>query len=235
MANTLADLRAQIRLLLASTDDWPNATIDGFIADAIRFHSAQFPRRWRHTLSLTTGTQAYPLPGAHAFQGILSVEYPTGHTPQSFLEEAPEWSAAFQEAQDVYAIRGIDDDTAIESDTAAATIVFAETVTTGETAVVEYLAGHALPTAGDDDAQITVPTHHWEALSALVEFRTHWELETDEAVSLTNISILLSQLGQEARMAWNRYKEITNSLLMQESKSAQVSWAESSDTQKRVY
>lgn len=235
MPNTLTDLRAQIRLLLASTTDWPNGTIDGFIADAIRFHSAQFPRRWRHTLTLASSTQAYDLPGAHSFQGILAVEYPIGETPQSFLEEVPEWSAEFQQAANVYAVRGIADDTAIEADTAAAIILFAETVATGETAIIEYLAGHPVPAAGDDDAQITVPTHHWEALSALVEFRTHWELETDEAVSLTNISILLSQLGQEARMAWNRYKEITNALLMQESQSAHLSWAQAHDTQRRVY
>jgi hypothetical protein len=235
MANTLADLRAQIRLVLASTDDWPNATIDGFIADAIRFHSAQFPRRWRYTLSLTTGTQSYALPGAHAFQGIRSVEYPTGESPQSYLEEVPEWAQEFQDKSDVYAVRGIDDDTAIESDTAAANILFAETVATGESAIIEYLGGHPIPTAGDDDAQITVPVSQWEALVAFVEFRAHWELETDEAVTLTSVSIILSQLGQEARMAWNRYKEIVNALLMQQSQSAQISWAESDDTQKRAY
>jgi len=235
MANTLADLRAQLRLLLASTDDWPDATLDGYIADAIRFHSAQFPRRWRYTQAMTTGTQAYALPGAHGFQSILSVEYPTGASPQSFLEEVPEWAQAFQDQGNVYAVRGIADDTAIEADTAAATVVFAPTTTTGESAVIEYLGSHAIPTAADDDAQITVPTHHWEALSALVEFRTHWELETDEAVTLTSVSIVLSQLGQEARMAWNRYKEIANALAMQQARSAQVSWAQDSDTQKRVY
>jgi len=235
MANTLADLRAQIRALLASTDDWPDATIDKYIGDAIRYHSNHFPRRWRYTLSLTTDTQAYALPGAHGFQSIVSVEYPTGESPQSFLEEVPEWSQEFQDAGNVYAIRGIADNTAIESDTAAATIVFAETVTTGETAVIEYLGNHPVPTAADDDAQITVPIGHWEALIAFVDFRSHWELETDEAVTVSTVSIILGQLGQEGRLAWNRYKEVLNSLVVQVAKSKTISWAAQDDTQKRVY
>ena len=235
MANTLADLRAQIRLVLASTDDWANATLDKFIADAIRFYSAEFPRRWRYSQAMTTGTQAYNVPGAHGFQQILSVEYPTGEDPQSFLTEVNEWDSDFQNAGDVYALRGISDITAIESDTAAATIVFAETVTTGESAVVEYEGLHAIPTAGDDDAQITVPVHHWEALYAFADFRAHWELESDLAATVSTISIVLAQLGQEARYAWNRYKEVMNALVAQRSKSVIISWAEQDSVQKRVY
>ncbi len=232
---TLTTLRAQCRLVLASTTDWPNATIDGFIQDAIRFHSAQFPRRWRYTLSLTTGTQGYPLPGAHGFHGVVAVEYPTGESPQSFLKRADEWDDEFQDKEDVYALRGIADTTAIESQTSQAYIQFAETVTTSETAVIEYLGNHPIPTAGDDDAQITVPMHHWEALVAFVEFRAHWELESDEAVGVTASSIVLSQLGENARRAWNRYKEICNALARQEASSHTIDWTSDHDTMKRVY
>lgn len=235
MSNTLADLRAQIRAVLASSSDWADATLDAFIADAIRFHGQAFPRRWRHTLSLTTSTQAYDLPGTHGFQGIISVEYPAGQTPQSFLEEVPEWSDRFQDQEGVYAIRGIADTTAIEADDAAATIVFAETVSTGESAVIEYLGSHAIPSAGDDDAQITVPLQQWEALVAFVEFRAHWELESDEAVTLSTVSLTLSQLGQEARMAWNRYKEIVNALAMQQARARLVNWTDEHETMQRAY
>lgn len=235
MANTLADLRAQIRVVLASSSDWADASLDAFIQDAIRFHSGQFPRRWRHSQSMTTGTQAYALPALHAFQEIRSVEYPTGETPQVFLDEVEEWDDRFQDADHVYAIRGIADNTAIESDTAAGTIVFAETVTTGEKANIEYLGDHPIPTAADDDAQITVPTSHWEALIAFVDFRAHWELEADLACTVSTVSIVLAQLGQEARYAWNRYKEVMNALVAQQAKTAIVDWASQSDTMKRAY
>lgn len=235
MANTLADLRAQIRLLLASATDWPDATLDGYIADAVRFHSGQFPRRWRYSLSLTTGTQAYVLPGKHAIQSIRSVEYPTGEDPQIFLDAVEEWDDAFQDEEEVYALRGILDTTAIESDTDAAQIVFAETVTTGETAIIEYMGAHTIPTAADDDAQITVPTSQWEALIAFVDFRAHWELEADLACTVSNVSIVLGQLGQEARYAWNRYKEIMNALVLQQAQSVIVNWTAQSDTMKDIY
>lgn len=232
---TLLTLRTACRKVLASTDDWPDATLDVFIQDAIRFHSATFPRRWRHEISLVTGTQAYAVPGAHGFVGLLSVEYPTGQTPQSFLDEVPEWAGAFQNKENVYAIRGISDSTAIESDTAACTIVFAETVATGEKALLEYHGLHAVPTAGDDDAQITVPDWQWEALIAFVEFRAHWELETDEAATLANVTLMLAQLGEEGRRAWNRYKEIVNALLLQTGRSVTIDWAAGDEVMRRVY
>lgn len=226
--NTLSDLRALIRLNLASTSDWPNATLDAWIADAIRFYSAEFPRRWRYTLSLTTGTQAYDLPGEHGLRQVVAVEYPAGEDPQSFLSPADEQSSGFQAGGDYYAIRGISDTTAIESDDAAGQIVFAETVATGESAIISYEGLHAIPTAGDDDAIITVPPQHWEAPIAFVDFRAHAELEADHAVNVSTISIVLSQLGQETRLKWAIFKDVMSRLswLEQGRQSAVVSWSE---------
>lgn len=219
---TLLDLRNQIRSVLASTTDWPDSYLDRWIHDSVRLYSAQFPRRWRYTLSLTTGTQAYPLPGGHGLQAILSVEYPTSEDPQSFLDLVEEHSDAFQHADDVYALRGVPDTTAIDSDTAVAYLVFAETVATGEYAVIEYLGAHPLPDIGDDDAQITIPSAHLEAITAYVDFRSHYQLESGQAVVVDANNITLSQLGQGARMAWNRYKEVIDRLTWLQSGISQV-------------
>jgi hypothetical protein len=207
MGTTLADLRAAVRLTLTDATAWPDATLDAWIADAIRFYSVEFPRKWRHTQSLTTGAQAYDLPGAHGFMALLSVEYPAGQDPPAFVEWVDEASREFASGGDYYALRGVADTTAIESDTVQGSIVFAPTVATGESAIITYYGAHPIPTAGDDDAQITVPVAHWEALYAFIDFRGHWELETDEALTVSNVSIVLAQLGQEARRAWNRYRE----------------------------
>ena len=222
---TLTTLRAALRLALPNATAWPNATLDAWIADAIRFYSLEFPRRWRYTLTLTTGTQAYALPGGHGFMSVESVEYPSGSSPPEFVQQVEESSAQFASGGDYYALRGIADTTAIASDTAAATIVFAETVATGEYAIITYRGLHPIPTAGSDSDQITVPTAHWEALIAFVDFRAHWELETDEALSVTTVSIILAQLGQEARRAWNRYKESIDRIRsLTGTPSAFVSW-----------
>lgn len=210
---TLAELRTQCRALLASTSDWPNATLDAFIADAIRTYSATFPRHRRHTLSLTTGTQAYDLPGGLDLQGVVGVRYPVSVEPARFLVQSGEGEPLFQGGGNCYALRlGESDTVAVTAAATVGTLVFAETVATGETAEVEYLTLHHVPDAGDDTDVITVPESHWEGLIAFVDFRCHWEVETDETYAITPGSLALSQLGENGRRAWSRWKEVMERL-----------------------
>ena len=229
---TLADMRGRCRLLLASTADWPDTSLDAWIGDAIRFYSVEFPRRLRHDLTLATGTQAYNLPAG--CRGVTAVEYPTGEDPARYLVQADEWSTLFQAGGAAYALRGIADgvsattdaspgDLMSPGDTAEMALVFAEAVTTGEHALVSYLGLHRVPTGNTD--VISVPEAHTEALIAFVDFRAHWTLETAEAATIANVSIILSQLGQEARLAWRRYKEVVERLqAMTPAPSGRVVW-----------
>ena len=96
-------------------------------------------------------------------------------------------------------------------------------MSTGETAIVSYSGAHWIPTA--DEESTSVPELHTEALIAFVDFRAHAQLESDEAVNLGNVSIILSQLGQEARLAWRRYKEVVERLqAMTPAPSGRVVW-----------
>ena len=56
-------------------------------------------------------------------------------------------------------------------------LMFAEAVSTGETAIVSYSGAHWIPTA--DDGVTSVPELHTEALIAFVDFRAHAQLESD--------------------------------------------------------
>lgn len=218
---TRANLLAQCRAILASATDWPDATINLFIADAIRFYSSEYPRTLRNTITCTAGTQAYNLPGNHDLLRVISVEYPAGQSPPEFLQEAPENGILFYAGDDVYALRGADDD--LVNDNYAGQIVLAPTVATGDTFIVTYSATHRIPAADSDP--ITVPQAHWEALIAFVDFRCHWLMETGEIVVMTSNTITLSQLGQESRMAWNRYKEILDRIAFRQSgQSAVIVW-----------
>ncbi len=210
---TLADLRTQCRTLLASTTLWPNATLDRFIQDAIRAYSAEFPRQWRHTLSLTTGTQAYNLPGAHGFLGMVSVEYPVGEDPRRYLFLVDERDGFFRAGGTAYALRlGVADTITATADSTAGTILLAETVTTGESAALVYRGLHTVPAVAADTAIITVPDAHLEALIAFVDFRSHWQLEVGEASAPNEASIILSVLGLNGRKAWTRWQEIMSRL-----------------------
>lgn len=203
---TRAELLSQIRLSLTDKDTWPDATINAWIADAIRFYSAEFPRTLRYTLTLTTGTQEYVLPANHRIQDVLEVEYPTGQDPEEYLARVNMTDPAVDNGEDVYCLLPIADTTASTADDDAGSIKFGPTVATGEFARITYTADHATPTT--DTSQITVPPRHWEALIAYCEFRSHWHLETLEAVSMTTVTLALAQLSDDARRAWNRYKEV---------------------------
>ncbi len=205
---TLGELRALLRLTLSDATAWPDATLDRWVQGAVRLYSAHFPRRLRAELALSAGTQAYALPGGLGAGRIIAVEHPVGLLPPRFLACTAEWSDRFVAGDACYALRG-----AAESESAAnATIVFAAAVHDGETALVEYWGPHPEPAAGADDAVITVPPQHLEALSAYVEFAAHYELETDEALVTDGSTIVLAQLGEESRRAWNRYKEVMDRL-----------------------
>ena len=53
---------------------------------------------------------------------------------------------------------------------------------------------------------------HLQAITAFVEFAAHYELESDEAVIVDSSSVVLAQLGEESRKAWNRYKDVLDRL-----------------------
>jgi hypothetical protein len=76
---TLATLRARCRLILASATEWSDADLNAWIADAVQFYSAEFPRALRYDLTLVTGTRVYNLPAGCST--VTAVEYPTGQDP----------------------------------------------------------------------------------------------------------------------------------------------------------
>jgi len=207
---TLAELRALCRLSLADATDWPNATLDAWIIAGIRLYSAHFPRHWRAAIELVDPLDTYVLPGGYEIQALLSIEYPAGEDPPRFCRLVAEDSAEFASGGDYYALRG-----ASATGTAAQVgqIVLAKMPEAGDTCYVEYLGGHTLPAVGGDTTVITVPAQHTEAITSFVEFCALHELEVDEAAALDATTVALSQLGQEARRAWVRYKEIMDRLV----------------------
>lgn len=205
---TQSNLRALLRLALPSTTDWPDATLNQWLREAIRFYSARFPRSLRYTLTLTTGTQTYALP-ADCY-GVTGVEYPAGDDPPEMVTQVDEFSARFQSGGPFYALKGPADSTALSTAPWLAEIRFSETVTTGETAVIAYAGLHSIP--AQDGDYTSVPRAHWEALSAFCQFRAVTELETDAAWAECISNDKLSQLSQPAQAAWRRYLDVLDRL-----------------------
>ncbi len=207
---TLAQLRGQVRLALADETTWPDATLDAYIAAGIRLYAAHFPRRQRAALTLAAGQQVYDLPGGYGLQAVVRVEYPAAAQPARCLAWADEDAAIFRMGGAVYAARGMSEDPASES-AASGQIVFAEPVRDGETAIVDYLTGHALPAAGD--ALLTVPDAHLEAVTAYVQYAAQWQaVVAAEADVSADGGLALGLLKDAAAQAWQHYKEVLDRL-----------------------
>jgi len=212
MSVILSALRATVRRQITLATTWPDETLDGWLGDAVRDYSREFPRRLRKILTLTTGTQAYNLPGGQAFLNILQVEYPAGQSPPIMLWQSSKDASEFQNGGYAYALQAPVDSTAPELDVAAGQIVFAQTVTTGQTAAIEYEALHSVPAIADDDAIITVPDVHHELLIAFVEFRQAAQLNNDARWRQCIANDKLSELSSDSRWTWERYTGLLKEL-----------------------
>ena len=148
---TLAELRALLRVTLADATAWPDATLDRWIAGAVRLYSAHFPRRLRAVLALSAGTQAYAVPGGLGAAGRDLGRVPGGPgaaaVPPVCAGVVGAFAAGGRGATPSAGWR-----TTTTSAAAVGYIVFAETVADGESAVVEYWGPHPEPAVGADTA-----------------------------------------------------------------------------------
>lgn len=83
---TLAALRASIRLTLADSADWPDATLNSYIADAIRAYANEFPSDDGYTIPVADNDEI-PVPVNHWEALIAFVDFRT-HWQLSAAEAA---------------------------------------------------------------------------------------------------------------------------------------------------
>jgi hypothetical protein len=197
-------MRARLRLTLPDAATWPDATLDGWLADALRFYSAEFPRAVARTVTLEAGQRTVDLPDGCL--GVTGVIYPAATNPPRYLAQCgSERDGLFRAGGAAYVLRA-----APESATAPGILALAETPAEAETLEMVCLEARAAPE--DDSDPVDAPAAHLEALVAFCEFRAHWERETGAALSAEIVSMTVAQLGENARRAWNRYRETIDRL-----------------------
>lgn len=213
---TLATLRAACRVLLANATTWPDATLNAYIKDAIRFYSAELPMIVTDTIK-GNGDTSWTLPA-----GCLGVRWVRwgDYTMTQVDRTDPRWDAGDY----VYTLIPLADDAADLQPPGTIAVPSAFASDTATNIVYAYATTHTIPSADAD--KISVPQPHWEALIAFVDFRCHWQLESTEAVDPDPETMVLAQLGDNSRRAWNRFKELIAryTFVAQGAKSAVVSW-----------
>ena len=197
---TLAGLRGIVRERLADETQWPDDTLDQWIEDAIADYSVYFPRRLTAIIECVTDQVEYSLSALTDPQAVISVEYPDGEDPMSFLVWRPREGVKDFWGGDYYDVWGIHK---------PETLILGSKPATGEDIVVGYTADHLYPTA--DDNVLTVLNRHLEGLVLFVWWKAAQELLAAEAqdpqtttLLLTQFDMLVYRAGREYR-AWRNY------------------------------
>jgi hypothetical protein len=73
-----------------------------------------------------------------------------------------------------------------------------------------------------DEDVVDVPETHLEAVTAYVDFAATREMQVDEAVAGDGSSLMLGQLSEQGRRAWNRYKDVMDQLVAMSSCAAEL-------------
>lgn len=185
--------RLKITLNDKTATTWDTEMIATFLNDAIRDYTQHFPIQATDTIAMTTGTDTYDL--NTDFMNVVSVEYPDGEDPREYMLRRPYTHPDFWNVEGYYDIVHNDDDTNPSE------IVFSDAVATGETAVVQYNAHHALITdTALISGNITVPPYHQHLLTHFARWQASLHLASAEQQTPTsNSSLLMAQLAQNAR------------------------------------
>lgn len=191
-----------LRGLLASITDFPDALLNTWIEEAILDYSLYFPRQISKTIeAAASGQQEFWFisfgPPESVF-GITRVEYPVGAAPRSFLQRLPRSHPAFQGGL-FYDLSG---DYSLE---------VGIPLQQGETIQVIYLTHHQIPDG--DQAALSVPEGHLEALKLYVMLQALRKLEVAQAAPSTPDAALLSTLGGSASRAARAYLAVIRSFL----------------------
>lgn len=189
-----SDLRSIIREVLNSVSEWPDATLNVWINQAIRDYSHYFPLVSYEAVPVVAAQRAYTL-GATYTPGIIEVikvEYPTGGSPPTYLQRLSMNSSAFWDGH-YYDLRG-DPPNAIQ---------IGESPTTGQYIGIQFTKLHTIPTG--DTSVLTVPDIHLEALQMFCKWKAIEESEMEEMLNPDTTEFILTQIGLNAIRAERVY------------------------------
>jgi hypothetical protein len=196
---TRLQLKNSIRLLLADTTVWPDASLNSWIEDAIRDYSRYFQRQREVTFPAVAGVRDYSLEVLNdQVLGVIFVQFPAQVIPPRYVVRMALVDRRFYggPTYDVVSNGWID----------FSTLWLGEMPKSGDYIRLRFETVHAIPTG--DDYVLTVPDPHLEALRLFVIWKALQKLELAEAgANSIDLSVSLPMLGMSASKAERLYKE----------------------------
>ena len=197
--------------------------INQWINDAIEEYSRYFPRRKAYAIACAAGDRQYDLPTD--FRGLISVEYPAGGDPPTYLERRDYRHPDFWQADGCY-------DIVHRSDAGDPDELWISTrPALGETITLEYLGDHDF--VDDDIDALSVPDAHLEALVLHVRWSSLQALASAEAANPDPNNVLLDRYEANVVRAERLYYRKIEEYGRLEAESGATPW--SMDKWDRVY
>lgn len=218
MSTTRQDLRNLCRRRIGDNSSpyhWSDLQINQWINDSIAEHSIHFPRKLNKTINCADDDREYDLPAD--FFNPISVEYPTGDDPPTYLTRKSFNHSSFWNTTGYYDIVHRDDGTDVNE------IWISEEPATGEDIEIIYLAEHA--SLDDDSDEATVLDRHLELVVAFVRWTCYQELALTESSNPDPTSLQSGTLELNAFRARRDYRTMLRDWKAAEAETASASWS----------
>jgi hypothetical protein len=222
-AQNLIDL-TQAALDDAGAAEFSEAELLGWLNEGIREYSNHFPRISQTDLTAVAQDRDYNLP--YDARTILTVEYPAGEDPPSYLTRRPyddrKWSHA--EHYDFFHHRNL---------TTYPRLFLSFDPTADETIRVTYQHPHDHRLTVSDN--LTVPDYHHHIIIQYIQFAAaRFQMNQEQANPTSSSSLLMAQLASNMRRLELSYlNSINRALLDRNGRSHTATWT--MDDYDRVY
>lgn len=197
--------------------------IDQWINDAIEEYSRYFPRVKSAALATSANDRQYDLPAD--YRGIVSVEYPTGDDPPTYLERRDYRHCDFWQEDGFY-------DVVHRSDASNADELWiSQKPSAGQTITIEYLGDHDL--VDDDSDTISIIDLHLEVLILHARWSALQALASGEAANPDPNNVMLDRYEANVSRAERSFYRKVEELRKVEAESGMNAWP--MDKWDRVY
>lgn len=194
--------RAQNALEDAGAATWSQSLIEEWVCEAIRDYNLYFRRTASTAYIITSSSRSLSL---HRFcREVMSVEYPTGEDPPTYLNRMNRYHPDFYKRDDNYDFEPVNEYGYTVSGGTSPYLIFSAAPDTGETVTVLYRAIHdAELEAG---GLVTVPDEHQHLLVLFVTWKAFHEQAMDEAKNPDTTTRLVQQMNLTAIAAEENYR-----------------------------
>ncbi len=197
--------------------------INQWINDAIEEYSRYFPRLKTTTQLTTANDRQYDLPAD--YRGVVSVEYPTGNDPPTYLERRDYRHPDFWMEDGFY-------DVVHRSDAGNADEIWiSRKPAAGQTITIEYLGDHDL--VDDDTDAISIVDLHLEVIVLHARWSALQALASGEAANPDPNNVMLDRYEANVSRAERSYYRKIDELRKVEAESGMNAWP--MDKWDRVY